>query len=149
VFRKVLERETGLPPFRELLRVYRRLEARGEIRGGRFVAGPSGEQYALPEAVEALRSMRRTEKTGELVSVSAADPANVVGVVTPGDRVPAIASNRALYRDGVPVAQKVGRAISILAHGAGAEPADATRRERNALESALVRRGGLRSPAPA
>jgi ATP-dependent Lhr-like helicase len=133
VFRKVLDRETGLPPFRDLIRVYRRLEARGEIRGGRFVAGVAGEHYALPEAVEALRAARRAEKNGVLVSVSAADPANLVGIVTPGERVPAIASNRVLFRDGVPVARKVGSNVEILA----ATPETG---ERWALESALVRR---------
>ena len=135
VFRRVLDRETGLPPFRDLLRVYRRLEAEGEIRGGRFVAGAAGEHYALPEAVEALRAVRRAEKSGGLVSVSAADPVNLVGIVTPGERVPAIAPNRVLFRDGIPVAQKVGGKVAILATAT----ATATG-ERWALESALVRR---------
>jgi len=132
VQRRVLERETELPPWRELLRAYRRLEARGDIRGGRFIAGFSGEQYALPEAVEALRAVRRAPKDGALVSVSAADPLNVVGIMTPGDRVPAIASNRILFRDGVPVARKQGTRIEILGP---AEEGD-----RWALETALVRR---------
>ncbi len=132
VFRKILERETELPPFRDLLRVYRRLEASGELRGGRFVAGFSGEQYALPEAVEALRAARRDQASGALVAVCAADPLNVVGVVTPGERIPAIASNRVLYRDGLPVARKIGARVEFLN---GAEPP-----ERWALETALVRR---------
>jgi ATP-dependent Lhr-like helicase len=114
VLRAVAGREGALPPWRELLRAYRRLEARGEVRGGRFVSGFSGEQYALPGAVEALRAVRRSEATGELVAVSAADPANLVGVALPGERVPAVASNRVLFRDGVPVARKVGRDIAIL-----------------------------------
>ncbi|MBU6470958.1 MAG: ATP-dependent DNA helicase, partial [Gammaproteobacteria bacterium] len=88
VFRKVLERESALPPWRELLYIYRRLEARGEVRGGRFVDGFAGEQFALPEAVGALREVRRREKTGELVSVSAADPLNLVGIIASGARVP-------------------------------------------------------------
>src|SRR5256712_6616333 len=84
--------------------VYRRLEARGEIRGGRFVGGFSGEQYALPEAVGLLRAVRRQETSGALVTVSGADPLNLVGIITPGDALPALATNRVLYRDGIPVA---------------------------------------------
>ncbi|MDE2195750.1 MAG: DEAD/DEAH box helicase [Gammaproteobacteria bacterium] len=114
VFRKVLERENALPPWRELLYIYRRLEARGEVRGGRFVDGFAGEQFALPEAVGALREVRRRERAGELVSVSAADPLNLVGIVTPGTRVPAMGENRALYRDGVPVAVQVAEEVKFL-----------------------------------
>ncbi|MGH8397094.1 MAG: DEAD/DEAH box helicase, partial [Gammaproteobacteria bacterium] len=114
VFRKVLERESGLPPWRELLYIYRRLEARGELRGGRFVDGFAGEQFALPEAVGALREARRREKTRELVSVSAADVLNLVGIVTPGARVPIQGENRVLYRDGVPVAVQVAEEIRFL-----------------------------------
>ena len=85
VFWRVLQREAAwLPPWRELLRVLRRLEARGDIRGGRFVAGISGEQFALKEAVQALRETRRTPATGELIAVSGADPLNLVGVLLPG-----------------------------------------------------------------
>ncbi len=83
--------------------VYRRLEARGEIRGGRFVAGMSGEQFALPEAVGQLRSIRRLEGGGRLIALSAADPLNLTGIITPGDRITGITRNRVLYRDGVPV----------------------------------------------
>jgi ATP-dependent helicase Lhr and Lhr-like helicase len=115
VFRKLLTREPDwLPPWFELLRVYRRLEARGEIRGGRFVAGFSGEQYAAPEAVPMLRTVRRKPKNEQLVSISAADPLNLVGIVTPGARVPALAGNRVLYRDGVPVAIHVGGRAEFL-----------------------------------
>jgi ATP-dependent Lhr-like helicase len=115
VFRKLLTREPDwLPPWFELLRVYRRLEARGEIRGGRFVAGFSGEQYAAPEAVPMLRTVRRKPKNEQLVSISAADPLNLVGIVTPGARVPALAGNRVLYRDGVPVAVHVGGRAEFL-----------------------------------
>jgi ATP-dependent Lhr-like helicase len=139
VLRRIIEREAGLPPWRDLLRAYRRLEARGDIRGGRFVGGFSGEQYALPGAVDALRAVRRAEKGGALVSVSAADPLNLVGIITPGDRVPAIAPNRVLYRDGVPVAVKVGGQVEVLAAG--------TSGERWSLESALVvRSSGGRRP---
>ncbi|MES1944810.1 DEAD/DEAH box helicase [Salinisphaera sp. PC39] len=104
VFKRLLLRESALPPWRELLYVYRRLEARGEIRGGRFVNGFGGEQYALPEAVDALRKTRKRQADGELVTVAAADPLNLVGIVTPGERLPATANNRVLFRDGVPVA---------------------------------------------
>ena len=109
VFRKLLTREVdNLPPWYELLRVYRRLEARGEIRGGRFVAGFTGEQYALPDAVASLRAIRKQPGDDTLVSLSAADPLNLVGILSPGARVPALASNRVLYRDGVAVAVQIG-----------------------------------------
>jgi ATP-dependent Lhr-like helicase len=115
VFRRVLEREAEwLPPWHALLRVYRRLEAQGTIRGGRFVAGMSGEQYALPEAVTALRAVRRREQSGDLVGLSAADPLNLTGIVTPGTRVPALAGNRVLFRDGVPVAIHAGGQSDFL-----------------------------------
>src|SRR5262249_23978186 len=104
IFRRLLDREGITLPWRELLRVLRRLEARGEIRGGRFVAGFAGEQFALTEAVSLLRSVRRTQADGKLVSVSAADPLNLVGIVLPGARVPIIPANRILYRDGIPIA---------------------------------------------
>jgi ATP-dependent Lhr-like helicase len=109
VFWRLVAREADwLPPWRELARVYRRLEARGEIRGGRFVAGVTGEQYALPEAVGSLRDVRRAERDGTLVSLSAADPLNLVGLLTPGGRLPALTGNRVLYRDGVPIALLAG-----------------------------------------
>lgn len=104
VFKRLLEREGMSIPWRVLLRVYHRLEARGEIRGGRFVAGISGEQFSLPDAVGMLRSMRRQGSQDSLISVSAADPLNVVGIITPGNRVTSHTSNRVLYHDGVPVA---------------------------------------------
>ena len=93
-----------LPPWRELVGCLRRLEARGEIRGGRFIAGLSGEQFALPEAVGALREIRRHPLPDQLVSLSAADPLNLTGYLIPGPRVPALTGNRLLYRDGLPVA---------------------------------------------
>ena len=103
VFRDVLARETRCPPWRELLRIYRRLEARGELRGGRFVHGFSGEQFALPDAIDALRSVRRAPRTGEeRVLLSAVDPLNLAGILTPGPRIPAQAGNRVLLVDGVP-----------------------------------------------
>ena len=115
VFWRLTEREADwLPPWRDLLRCYRRLEARGEIRGGRFVAGMSGEQFAAPEAIGLLRDARRAERTGALVSVSGADPLNLVGVATPGARVPALTGNRVLYRDGVPLATLIGGEARFL-----------------------------------
>jgi ATP-dependent Lhr-like helicase len=109
VFRKLLERETILPPWRDLLRVYWRMEARGEIRGGRFVQGFSGEQFALPEAIGSLRSIRRQSGQGDLIAVSAADPLNLIGIILPGDKVPAKFNNRVVYRDGIPVATQKGK----------------------------------------
>jgi ATP-dependent Lhr-like helicase len=103
VFRDLLGREARCPPWRELARVYRRMEARGELRGGRFAQAFSGEQFALPEALDALRSVRRTRADGtERVSVCASDPLNLVGIVTPGPRVPASSSARIDFVDGVP-----------------------------------------------
>jgi ATP-dependent Lhr-like helicase len=104
VFKRLLEREGITVPWRDMLRVYHRLEARGEIRGGRFVAGISGEQFALPEAVGLVRSIRRAPAIENLISVSAADPLNLVGIITPGGRLTAHSANRVLYRDGAPVA---------------------------------------------
>jgi ATP-dependent Lhr-like helicase len=115
VFRRVLVREANAVPWRELTRVYRRLEARGDIRGGRFVAGMSGEQFALGEAVDRLREVRRTPPDGRLLAISAADPLNLTGIVTPGDRVRAVATNRILYRDGVPLSAMEGDYIRPLA----------------------------------
>ena len=106
VFRDLLQREPGVPAWRDLLRVYRRLEMRGDLRGGRIVGGFVGEQFAAPEALEALRAIRRAEPAGQIVSVSACDPLNLVGIVTPGPRVPAVLGHRVSYRDGVPVVEE-------------------------------------------
>jgi ATP-dependent Lhr-like helicase len=115
VFRALLRREAGfLPPWRDLARVYRRLEARGEVRGGRFVSGFSGEQFALPQAVEDLRAMRRRGQASDEIVVSAADPLNLCGIVTPGARVPVAARNRVLYRGGIPVATYVAGQVEWL-----------------------------------
>jgi len=114
VFRVMLQRETNLPPWRDLVRVYRRLEARGEIRGGRFVAGFGGEQFAASDAVGRLRSVRKAEKLDELVVVGAADPLNLVGILTPEARVPAVHSNRLLLRDGLPIAALEGAEVRRL-----------------------------------
>jgi len=115
VFWRLLEREAPwLPPWRDLLRVYRRLEARGEIRGGRFVAGFSGEQFALPDAIGALREVRRKPASGAWVSLSGADPLNLVGVLTPGPKLAALTGNRLLYRDGLPIAFFAGGEVQFL-----------------------------------
>ena len=102
VFRDLLARETFTVPWREVLWALRRMEARGTIRGGRFVNGFSGEQYAVPEAVDALRAVRKQERTAETITLSAADPLNLVGIVLPGPRVPSLTSNIVTYVDGVP-----------------------------------------------
>jgi ATP-dependent Lhr-like helicase len=103
-----------LPPWRELVGCLRRLEARGEIRGGRFIAGLSGEQFALPEAVGALRESRRQPAAGQDVSLSAVDPLNLTGILTPGPRVSALTGNRVLYRDGLPVATLTSGEVRFL-----------------------------------
>jgi hypothetical protein len=98
VFWRLLAREADwLPPWRDLLRVYRRLEARGDVRGGRFVAGFSGEQYALPEAIGTLREVRRQQAQDAWVSLSGADPLNLAGILTPGPRLAALTGNRLLH----------------------------------------------------
>ena len=101
VFRDLLVRETNLPKWRELQMAFRRLEDRGEIRGGRFVDGFLGEQFALPVAVESLRATRKLPHTGETIVLSAADPLNLVGILVPGERVPAISGKTVAFRDGV------------------------------------------------
>ena len=109
IFWRLLAREADwLPPWRDILRVLRRLEARGEIRGGRFVAGITGEQFALPDALAALRALRNEvnsdqTRSDELICVSGADPLNLVGLLVPGPKVPALASNRVLYRNGIAI----------------------------------------------
>ena len=115
VFMRMLDREAAwLPKWRDLLRVYRKLEARGEIRGGRFVAGFSGEQFALPEAVGRLREVRRREVREALISLSGADPLNLAGILTPGPKLPALTGNRVLYRDGIPLALLQGNEVEFL-----------------------------------
>jgi ATP-dependent Lhr-like helicase len=103
VFRDLLVRESFGVPWREVLWALRRLEDRGAVRGGRFVSGFTGEQYALPGAVEALRATRKLERTGEIVRLSATDPLNLIGVILPGARIPAIRTREVVYCDGLPV----------------------------------------------
>ena len=114
VFRDVLVRESNLPRWRDLQIAFRRLEDRGEIRGGRFIAGFIGEQFALPQAVESLRAMRHIPANGETVTISAADPLNLVGILVPGERVAAIGGRSVTYRDGVPVSE-VERSVGAQA----------------------------------
>ncbi|WP_277962354.1 DEAD/DEAH box helicase [Pseudomonas sp. RIT-To-2] len=105
VFWRLLEREADwLPNWRELLRTFHRLEARGEIRGGRFVSGLAGEQFALPEAIPVLREVRKRPLDASLVMISASDPLNLAGTLLPGTKVPAVSGNRLVLRDGLPVA---------------------------------------------
>jgi len=107
VFRDLLARENLPVPWRDLLQIYRRLEARGEIRGGRFVGGFIGEQFALPQAVDAMRSIRRDQARGEIVRVSAADPLNLVGIILPGARIRPHPATFIEFRDGVPMEEAV------------------------------------------
>ena len=115
IFWRMLAREAQwLPPWRELLLACRRLETRGEIRGGRFVAGFSGEQFALPEAVGVLRSARRHDSAGAVAVLCGADPLNLAGIVTPGPKVAALYGNRLLLRDGVPIAALIAGEVSCF-----------------------------------
>jgi ATP-dependent Lhr-like helicase len=113
IFREVLARESNLPKWRELLIALRRLEDRGEVRGGRFVSGFLGEQFALPEAVESLRAMRNLPASGETITISAADPLNLVGFIVPGERVAAISGKYVSFCDGVAV-EPEGRSPALL-----------------------------------
>jgi ATP-dependent Lhr-like helicase len=108
VFRELLARESILPPWRDVLVTFRRLEDRGEIRGGRFVSGFIGEQFAVPAAVESLRALRHAPATGQVVTISSADPLNLVGVILPGERIPAVSGRVVRLRDGVPVGDDAG-----------------------------------------
>src|SRR5690606_14409768 len=133
IFWRLLAREADwLPPWRDILRVLRRMEARGEIRGGRFVTGITGEQFALPDALAALRGIRKLERDEELVCISAADPLNLIGTVLPGSKVPALSGNRILYRDGVPLGTLIADEINWL------QPVDAL--QAHELKSALIMR---------
>ena len=113
VFRKLLEREDGLPPWRDLYYVLRRLEARGEVRGGRFVSGFSGEQFALPEAAVALRKIAKAPGE-ERICISAVDPLNLAGILTPGEKVPRLPGNRLLFENGAPIAVHSGGDVRYL-----------------------------------
>jgi ATP-dependent Lhr-like helicase len=139
IFWRLLAREASwLPPWRDILRVLRRLEARGEIRGGRFVTSVSGEQFALPDALAALREIRRQPLSDSLVSVSGVDPLNLVGILTPGAKVSALTGNRILYRDGVPIAALVAGEVNWLC--------DCDPQLQAEVKAALITRTHLRAP---
>jgi len=114
VFHKMLERESGLPPWREMLYAWRRMEARGEIRGGRFVEGFSGEQFALPDAVALLRKYRDGKQELPAIVISATDPLNLVGILLPGERIPALHTNRILFKNGLPAAKQLNGEIEYF-----------------------------------
>nr|WP_199044323.1 DEAD/DEAH box helicase [Dyella sp. ASV24] len=145
IFWKLLEREAPwLPSWRELLRVYHRLEARGEIRGGRFVDGLVGEQFALPEAITRLRAIRQQEARGELVLINGSDPLNLAGTVLAGNKLPAVTGTRVLYEDGVPVAAWVANKPQWLV--------ESTPTQQQHWRNALLRRsdpGSLKADAQA
>jgi ATP-dependent Lhr-like helicase len=111
VFRDLVARENFTVAWRDVLRAMRRMEMRGDVRGGRFVSGFVGEQYALPEAVDGLRRTRREPRTGETVRINAADPLNLAGIITPGPRVPAVHTNAVIFTDGVVTAVEEGRKL--------------------------------------
>ncbi|MFA6986101.1 MAG: DEAD/DEAH box helicase [Arenimonas sp.] len=142
MFWRLLEREPNwLPPWRELLRVYHRLEARGEIRGGRFIAGLSGEQFALPEAIAPLRQLRNRALDGQLLVVSAADPLNLAGVVLPGSKLPRLPGARLALRDGLVVGALVAGDCSF----AEGLPASEQRRVHEALRDMAIGQGVISS----
>ncbi len=122
---RLLARESSwLPPWRELLRVYRQLEARGEIRGGRFIAGLSGEQFALPEAIPLLRRARSRERDGNKVVIAANDPLNLIGILGESTRVSAVIGTRILYVDGIACAVFSGGTCSRVDGTGQVLPAD-------------------------
>lgn len=154
VFHRLLDHETIPASWRELVQVFRRLEARGEIRGGRFVAGPTGEQFALPDAVARLRAVRRAERSGQPIVVSGVDPLNLVGVLVPGRRVAALSGNRIAFVDGVAVAAfEAGevRWLTDVAEDDRPPIIQALQRRRlgPALRAALGHAGGRRAPVRA
>jgi ATP-dependent Lhr-like helicase len=144
VFRDLLEREPGAPRWFELLQVYRRLEARGEIRGGRFITGVAGEQFAVGETVRVLRRIRDAGPAQELLVIAAADPLNLVGILTSHDRITSNASNRVAYLDGVPVASLVAGDLRWLV-----EPTVALRKRLSDGRALLRRRASAAGEAPA
>ena len=114
VFRKVLEREPDLPPWRELLYAYRRMEARGEIRGGHFVEGFEGEQFARAEAIALLRKQKNERQELPSAVISATDPLNLIGTILPGERIPAVHTNRILFKNGLPIAKQLNGVTTCL-----------------------------------
>ena len=114
VFRKVLEKESFAPPWRVLVRVLRRLELQGKLRGGRFISGVSGEQFASPEVVKELRKMKDKPKPGDLIAISAADPLNLLGILLPTAKVSNLTNNRILFEDGIPIAVLENKEVHFL-----------------------------------
>jgi ATP-dependent Lhr-like helicase len=114
LFRSLMEKESFAPPWRVIVRVLRRMELRGQLRGGRFVSQVSGEQYALPETVDILRRIRKQAPKTELVSISAVDPLNLLGIILPGKKIANLTNNRILFRDGIPLAVWEGREVRYL-----------------------------------
>jgi ATP-dependent helicase Lhr and Lhr-like helicase len=114
LFRSLIEKESFAPPWRILVRVLRRMELRGDLRGGRFVSQVSGEQFALPETVETLRKIRSKPKTGKLISISASDPLNLLGTILPGKKLAKLNTNRIVFQDGLPLAVLEGKKIQHL-----------------------------------
>lgn len=139
VFRRLVEREPGLPPWRDLLRVFHRLEARGEIRGGRFVTGFSGEQFALKEALSSLRAIRKEPPERALHSISAVDPLNLVGLIVPGEPIARLANNRLLFRGGELLARLEAGRVEVVSLPDDLSPFDLERAIlRNAAAGALI-----------
>lgn len=132
VFRTILENESFAPPWRILVRVLRRLELKGVLRAGRFISNVSGEQFAYPETVVNLREIKNKIMTGQLVSISAADPLNLIGSILPGDKVPNLIKNRILYRDGIPIAVLEGIETKFLK--------EFSENQKWELKNALIRR---------
>jgi len=114
VFRELLTRESNLPKWRELQWAFRRLEDRGEVRGGRFVSGFVGEQFALPLAVESVREMRNLPASNEITTISASDPMNLVGIIVPGPRIPAIGQRAICFRNGIYLEETASSAIPMI-----------------------------------
>jgi ATP-dependent Lhr-like helicase len=151
MFRRLMARETSAVPWRDLARVYRRLEARGEIRGGRFVTGVSGEQFALPAAVEQLREVRRSAPDDRLITIGGADPLNLTGIVTHDERIRAASGTRIVYRNGVAVAAMEGdmlRTLAVLEPALAAEAAAAAAGRRVPVVSGFVGRLGSAAGRP-
>jgi hypothetical protein len=145
VFRDVVTRENLALPWREIVWALRRLEARGSIRGGRFVSGFTGEQFALPEALEVLNRVRRKPRTGERIRVCGSDPLNLVGILTPGPRVPALRTREVVYVDGLPIEL----ADTESARTARTRPKDAESDSEKRIQRAVGGESGRRVDRPA
>ncbi|MCF8796585.1 DEAD/DEAH box helicase [Xanthomonas campestris] len=147
---RLLEREAAwLPPWRELLRVYQRLEARGELRGGRFIAGVSGEQFALPDAIAAMRRVRAQPLAQQWICLSASDPANLLGNLLPGERIARVPGNRVAFLDGLPMAAWSGdrfQPLQELSHEHGEQALRLLQRGPGAAEQTPLQQWLAQSP---